>query len=289
MIDDLTLKRVTSYKWLKATVSGRIKDFVNSMSFEPYTISKKQCGEKFDFYIGNPTGKSWYGSTNDEIDDENIEMNFTKKELINPGAIVIECGAHHGAFTILLSRWVGDDGQVIVIEPMPDNVEIIHKNIHLNGLRNVTVLGKAAGPAHGRVAMKRRSNAAVSSTPSRATVQVECVTLDEIAAKLNVIPSLVKIDVEGFEYKVLQGCKSILSYNPAILLEVHNLLLPRYGNTFDELWNFVNPDVYDIFIQSSPNQQPVPYSTKDSPGSHVHLFFKPRSGGPVVHDEVGRA
>ena len=83
------------------------------------------AGEKCDFYIGNPTGKSWYGSTI----DQSIEMRFAKKELIQRGAIAIECGAHHGAQTILLSLWVGDDGKVIVIEPMPDNVAILRKRL----------------------------------------------------------------------------------------------------------------------------------------------------------------
>ena len=278
MTQDLALKlalyknlalKLTSYRFMKRYISERGKVFINSLNFEPYTISRNVIGEKFDFYIGNPTGKSWYGST---FEDKEIE--FVRKELINSGAIVIECGAHHGFLTILLSRWVGDDGKVIAVEPMSNNVAILRKNIELNGLRNVTVVAKAAGPTCGYVSMKRRSNGAVSPTSRGITNQVECVTGDVISQELNIVPSLLKIDVEGFEYKVLEGCKTILSNNPAILLEIHPALV-RYGNKFDDLWNFINPDVYDIFVQTG-FEEPVPYSPGKFYGNQMHLFFKPR-------------
>jgi FkbM family methyltransferase len=104
-------------------------------------------------------------------------MKFAK-ELIKPEAVIIDCGAHHGACTILFSRWVGDDGKVISLEPMPANVAIIRKNIELNGLKNVTLLERAVGSNQGYVFMKRRSNAAVSPTRG-ATLRVKCVTLDD--------------------------------------------------------------------------------------------------------------
>jgi hypothetical protein len=124
--------------------------------------------------------------------------------------------------------------------------------------------------------MKRRSNAAVSLRGSRRTVRVECITLDKISETLGVIPSLLKIDIEGFEYKVFEGCKRILSANPAIFLEVHTPTLPRYGNTFGDLWTFIDPKVCDIFIQDNDNDQPVPYSVGETPDGRVHLLFKPR-------------
>jgi FkbM family methyltransferase len=71
-------------------------------------------------------------------------MQFAKGKLIQPGTVAIECGAHHGSESILLSRWVGDAGKVIVIEPMPDNIAILDKNIELNDLKSVTLIEKAA-------------------------------------------------------------------------------------------------------------------------------------------------
>ena len=64
--------------------------------------------------------------------------------------------------------------------------------------------------------------------------------------------------------------------NPAIFLGVHTLTLPRYGNTFGDLWTFIDPKVYDIFIQHNDNDQPVPYSPGEIPEGRVNPFFKPR-------------
>jgi FkbM family methyltransferase len=203
-------------------------------------------------------------------------MQFVKKQLLRPGTVVIECGAHHGAQSILLSRWVGKNGKVIVVEPMPSNVEILSKNIELNDLDNITVIKKAAGSSNGFVSMKNRSNAAVSSFGGGRTIRVECTTLDEISQGLQITPSLIKIDVEGYEYKILEGSKSILSKTPAIFVEVHTLTLPRYGNTFDDIWNLVDPRSYDVFIQVNELEQPTPYQPERRPGDRVHLFFKPR-------------
>ena len=60
-----------------------------------------------------PTIKSCNGSAV----DASYEMNFVKQKLVKPGTVVVECGAHHGAQTILLSRWVGPQGRVVAIEP----------------------------------------------------------------------------------------------------------------------------------------------------------------------------
>ena len=72
-------------------------------------------------------------------------MRFIRGNLVKPGSVVLECGAHHGAHTILLSKWVGDQGKVIAVEPMPENAAIIRRNIELNGLTNVTVVEKMVG------------------------------------------------------------------------------------------------------------------------------------------------
>ena len=266
--------KLTSFKWLKEATLGRAKNLINSINFVPHTIVREVAGETFSFYIGNPTGKSWYGT---DI-DASLEMQFIKKEFIRPGTIAIECGAHHGAQSILLSRWVGNGGKVIVIEPMPENLAILKKNIELNSLENVVVIEKAAGPSCGFVSMKRSSNSAVSTKSDNSvnTIQVEFVTLDEISKELGVIPTFIKIDIEGFEYKLLQGSREILSHNPGIFLEVHTLTLPRYGNKFEDLWNFIDPNDYDIFIQGDDFEEPSPYSPNEVPQDRVHLFFKPR-------------
>jgi FkbM family methyltransferase len=267
------LAKLTSRKWLREALSGRVKNLVNSVSFSPAIIEREVAGEKYQFYIGSVTGKSWYSNKT----DASYEMTFVRNELIKSGGVVIECGAHHGAQSILLSRWVGSNGKVIVVEPMPENVAILKRNVALNGLTNVVVVEKAAGSTCGHLSMRAASNAAVSPMPGRNnTIQVESITLDKLADDLKVVPTFIKIDVEGYEYQILEGSKSILSMIPAVFVEVHTLTLPRYGKRFEDLWRLIDPNLYDIYIQSEDLEEPVRYSQETVPGGRVHLFFKPR-------------
>jgi FkbM family methyltransferase len=266
------LAKLTSPKWLREAISGRARNILNSFNFSPFIIEREVAGEKHRFYIGNVTGKSWYNSKT----DISYEMSFVKRELVRPSAVVIECGAHHGAQSILLSRWAGPDGKVVAIEPMPENVSILTKNIEINGLTNVIVVDRAIGSCCGRLSMRLSSNGSVR-TGGKHTISVESITLDALAEELKIVPTLLKIDVEGYEYEVLEGSRSILATTPAVFVEVHTLMLTRYGRKFEDLWTLIDPDKYDIFIQDEDFKEPEAYSTATVPADRVHLFFRPRA------------
>ena len=58
-------------------------------------------------------------------------------------------------------------------------------------------------------------------------------TIDNLISELKVIPKLIKIDVEGFEYEVLYGGLNFLKqYHPKIILEVHSKELFEKCNNF---------------------------------------------------------
>jgi FkbM family methyltransferase len=270
---DNAFAKLTSHKWLREAIGGRIRDLVNTVGFKPEVIEREVVGEKYRFYLGNVTGKSWYGSKV----DNSYEMAFVKNHLIASGDVVIECGAHHGAQTILLSRWVGNTGKVIAVEPIPENVAILRTNIELNGLENVVVVPEAAGAQCGYVSMRPYSNGSVAYNQNTDTIRMKCITLDKVAADLNVKPTFLKIDVEGYEYQILEGSKNLLATTPAVFVEVHTLSLARYGKTFADLWKLINPNLYNVYSQSEDDELPKTYSWHDRPGERVHLFFQPRN------------
>jgi hypothetical protein len=72
--------------------------------------------------------------------------------LVKPGDRCIDVGANVGVHTVRLARLVADGGEVIAIEPDPDVVTRINRNIGLNGLTNVRVIGAAAGQRAGLLA-----------------------------------------------------------------------------------------------------------------------------------------
>ena len=100
--------------------------------FKPYILKKNVEGVVFDFWIGDITGRQWYGTT----DSNWPEMRFIRDHLIHPGDVILECGAHHGCLTMVLSNWVGDKGKVVAFEPVPKNADILQKNIGEGVKRN---------------------------------------------------------------------------------------------------------------------------------------------------------
>lgn len=236
--------------------------------FKPYIIRKNVEGVVFDFWIGDRDGREWYDQyTTDPVW---IEMGFIRDHLIRQGDVVLECGGHHGCTAILLSNWVGATGKVVTFEPSPANCAIIEKNIHLNGLKNVILEKKAVGAAKGMIAINDVSNSAVTLSGKGRRVGVVC--LDEYE-HLN--PTLLKIDVEGYEMQVLQGARKILSTRPKLAIEIHTKTLYKYGASVQDLFKLINLKNYKMWIQWEASKEPEEYDMRTSIECGVHLFGIP--------------
>jgi len=172
-----------------------------------------------------------------------------------------------------------------MFEPIAENVAIMKKNIALNELKNVVVVLKAAAARSGHVTMPPNSNGSVAYDGKFDNgLEVESVSLDDLAAELNVKPDFIKIDVEGFEYQVLDDAKNILATTPALFVEIHTLSLPRYGSAFEDLWQMINPELYEISMQIEDSEAPTPYIGRTARRLRAFVF-KPRQSKLYVAND----
>src|SRR5690606_25934301 len=58
------------------------------------------------------------------------------EQLLQPGMVFIDAGAHCGQYTLVAGRAVGPSGQVHSFEPHPETFAVLKKNITDNKLRN---------------------------------------------------------------------------------------------------------------------------------------------------------
>lgn len=232
--------------------------------FTPYVSEFERFGKRFKFYLGDRVGEMWF-----EGGGDTPEIDFLFEHMVRPGDVVFECGAHHGELTVLFAHGVGPEGKVVAFEPVPGNVDILHRQLALNGIDNTEIVHAAVGSEAGEIQMTDESNAQVNMDGPG--IRVPVVSLDEYR-HLN--PTLLKIDVEGFEAELLKGAQRLLETRPRISLEIHTPSLVRYGTSPEEILDLVNWESYTWQRQFPGEEQIVPWEG-ESITRTIHLFGTP--------------
>jgi FkbM family methyltransferase len=128
------------------------------------------------------------------------------------GDIVLDIGAYMGMFTVKMAKLVGNAGRVVAVEPESKNLSYLRRNIE--GLNNVSVVGKAASSCTGKanlyISIASPCHTLISSHSD--CTEVETTTVDELVSQMK-LPRVdfVKIDAEGSELEILKGSEKVLA------------------------------------------------------------------------------
>jgi FkbM family methyltransferase len=145
--------------------------------------------------------------------------------LVTPASICCDIGANVGLFSLL---WGRRARHVYAFEPLPRNVAYLHRTLALNRVRNVTILPWAVSAFDGPTALAPGADVARGHLDSCGAVPVMAITLDTFLAHYSIVPTLIKIDVEGAEVDVLKGAlKTLAAHRPTLLLSTHSPSLTR--------------------------------------------------------------
>ena len=149
--------------------------------------------------------------------------------------LFIDVGANAGAYTILACSAIGACGYAI--EPIPSIYNRLIENIRLNHLESrVKCLNIGISNKQGEIAFTSdwgvMNHALASGEKRDNAIMVEVNTLDAVLDGQS--PTLIKIDVEGYESTVLEGALETLKNQSlqSVIMEL-NGSGDRYG--FDEL------------------------------------------------------
>jgi FkbM family methyltransferase len=194
-------------------------------------------------------------------------------EQIRSGGVMWDVGANIGFYSLIASRLVGD-GKVIAFEPLPANQAAIRRNLALNEITNVELIGLALGDhegtadlqLHGGNSWAKLDTSADTSFRTRRgvadTIQVQISTLD---AQLGNVPppSFVKIDIEGAEVAALRGATNLLTeHRPVLIVEIHG--------TNEAVTDLLESRDYIVRTVEAPHISP-----RDA-GWSVHVLATPR-------------
>lgn len=173
------------------------------------------------------------------------EQNTIKQfqDWIKPNDYVLEIGGHIGYFTTFYADIVGVNGKVDVFEPSEINTKYLIKNIEFlqpELQQIVTLVKKGAGDIDGVLdfyidPISGQNNSFVKNfegfiinrkvsaeTKVELIIEsVEVVKLDTYFQNAIKFPDFVKIDVEGFEWNVIEGFKEIITkQHPNFMIEI---------------------------------------------------------------------
>jgi FkbM family methyltransferase len=205
------------------------------------------------------------------------------KEVIREGDVFLDIGANCGALTLVAANLIGK-GKVYAFEPGPKVRERLQSNINLNPhLQDIiTVIPQGLGLNQEQVFynedLNYRGNGSLYEPQG---IPVEILALDQWVAreKLEKI-DLLKIDVEGMEYDVLRGGKTVLeTYQPIIYFETLPIFYETSLHNIKTIYEFLESLGYKIVRPTKPHSEvsfigPYPANSVAIPASKMERLFK---------------
>jgi FkbM family methyltransferase len=192
------------------------------------------------------------------------QYSFRGKKLAKPakGDCIIDCGACYGGTSLYFANLVGKNGKVLSFEFMKNNIKIFDKNMILNpniksrielikspvySLAGLIMRIQGSGPATQvhpigkglRVMLKELIYQIIYKLKiNRDEVNyVKSTTIDlEVKKRKIKNVGLIKMDIEGSEYRALEGGKATIQmFKPILAISVYHRLIDFY-----EVPQFIN-------------------------------------------------
>jgi FkbM family methyltransferase len=173
------------------------------------------------------------------------------RALVTPGSCAVDVGANVGFFTLKFARWVGEFGRVVAVEPAPDNLATLRRRISERGLQTrVHCEAAVAAEAEGQLFLYLNPDNPADHRIGREGIATRAVTLDALLERLRWPPvSLVKVDVQGAELRVLKGAAGMIARDkPALLIEMDDSALRRFGASAEDVSAFLEAFGYRAFV-----------------------------------------
>ena len=208
--------------------------------------------KKFQYHICTRNGIIYSLDLTEAIDfatyfggwePETIE--FIENNVKN-GNYIIEVGANVGIQTLHLAKKVGVNGRVYAFEPTEFALSKLTKNCELNPdlYNRITVLKKLVtdGKHSTPVSTIRSSWQTDQSRDNDEFINSNlAICIDEFIFEMQIKQlDILKIDVDGYDFKVLQGAeKAILKFKPLIYIELGEEALNEQGDSVKDIYNLL--------------------------------------------------
>lgn len=172
------------------------------------------------------------------------------RDILKTGDVFVDVGANIGFLSAYARSIVGPEGQVHSFEPVPEYAAAFKTAVASSGVSNVFVNPCAVGTEVGTAELNISGEANIGwntivpgfmKSASR-TISVPVIPLSKYFIEKQIIKAgLIKIDVEGAEWLVLQGLSEAFArgIKPPIICETSPEGCRRLGITLDILFSYM--------------------------------------------------
>lgn len=175
--------------------------------FEPYTIPLPGGGR---FYVGTQLAKRWYDPMPHPT---RLEYEWVAANVRLRGQRILDCGAHHGQYSVVLALAAGRECELIAVDPYPSNCLIQEVNHLLNKVESRIVRCAVAGRS-GSIHFSAQSNGRIVADGG---MTVPAMTMAQIMPDAQVV----KVDIEGAEYEAMPQALGTMKAVHTWILEIH--------------------------------------------------------------------
>jgi FkbM family methyltransferase len=232
-------------------------------------------GKGINLWLNKNRYAGWVKMLDGSYDQELFEA--VVQELSDENLVIWGIGAHFGYNSLVFSNITQDDAKILSFEPNIANIERFKENLASNNelAKKISLYTWAISDCD-QQAFFYYSNSIDDSISSGSylgsvmppltpetysdfqSTTIFTRSIDSLIAKENLPkPNIIKIDVEGAEYEVLLGAKTLLtSLKPVLIIEIHHI------KAMHEVLNLLHELNFNTIIVDSPA------------GSHCKAFLK---------------
>jgi FkbM family methyltransferase len=194
------------------------------------------------------------------LEDPFEKLILTHPTLLRRGHIV-DIGANIGYTACLFARWVDREYRVWAFEPSSENFRRLEHTLRAKNLnKRVNAVRTAIGDRTGSASLEinpshpgdhRVRDDVLDHSEAQRLENVSISSLDSLVDALGIKPiAFIKIDVQGYEIRVLRGMAATLVSNPAasVAVEYCPEALHEAGDTPQEIFSFFSRLGYRGFV-----------------------------------------
>ena len=229
-------------------------------AFEPYVKKLDIDGIEARFLFATAQARDWYDPIKPYA---KLEYEWVIRNVTLNGQNVLDGGAHHGQYSVVLALGATQGCYLISVDPFPMNCSLTEVNLCLNG-KKPRIEKCALSDKNGDVHFERKSNGKIITDGGGMLVASR--TIQSLLPNANVV----KLDVEGAEYSILPSAIDELDNVHTYILEIH-----PHGNPHPD--TLIEPLIardYEIYYVNREKNIVEPYKLGTYWNIHSTIFAR---------------